>query len=631
MTGCYPARVSLEMSGTRRVVLQPVAQKGLAPDEVTVAEILRDAGYATHCVGKWHLGDQLPFLPTRQGFDGWLGVPYSEDMIPTTAPRLGEMWPPVPLVRDEKVIEAPVDPNTLTKRYTEEAIRYIKANKAKPFFLYLPHAVPGSSKTAFASQSFRENSQSGIYGACIEELDWSMGELMKCLKEEGIDENTLVVWTSDNGAFHGRRVLPVGQNLPLKGTGGSAYEGGFRVPCIARWPGKIAAGSETQELVTSMDLLPTFAKLAGTAPSKDRKIDGLDAWSILSGEEGAKSQHDTFFYYRTSQLRAVRSGKWKLHLPVNVLAISPGTRNVYAKLALYDLEVDKEEMANLAADHPEVVARLMKIADEAREELGDIGRLGREQRPAGWVDNVESFRMPGLPATRACPTDADPIVTKGIGLANFSEESTKGWAATAAVSLDPEDTKIFFVSPVDGDKVIHNTATDSSGKKGAALKTTKEYGDLELHTEFLISEGSNSGIYVMGRYEVQILDSYGKSDNEIGVHDCGSIYERWNEDEEDKTKRGYEGSIPTSNASRPAGEWQSLDIRFKAPQFNADGEKTSDATFLSVKLNGIVIHENETCSGPTRGGMGTEAAQGPIMIQGNHGSVALRNVWVRGL
>lgn len=632
MTGCYPARVSLEMSGTRRVVLQPVAQKGLAPDEVTMAEILRDAGYATHCIGKWHLGDQFPFLPTRQGFDGWLGVPYSEDMIATTAPRLGEMWPPVPLVRDETVIDAPVDPNTLTQKYTEEAVQYIKANKEKPFFLYLPHAVPGSSGTAFASQEFREKSQNGIYGACIEELDWSMGELMKCLKEEGIDDNTLVVWTSDNGAFQGgRRVLPVGQNLPLRGTGGTAYEGGFRVPCIARWPGKIPAGQESQELVTSMDLLPTFAKLAGSGPPENRKIDGLDVWPLLSGEEGAKSPHDTFFYYRTSQLRAVRSGKWKLHLPVNLFAHSPGTRSIFAKQELFDLEVDKEETNNLAADHPEVVTRLMGIADEAREALGDAGRLGREQRPAGWVDNVEAFRMPGLPETRACPTDAEAIVTTNVGLAHFSEDSTEGWGAISAVALDPDDSENLFVSPIEGDAVIHNTATDPSGKKGTALKTKKEYGDMELHAEFLVSKGSNSGIYVMGRYEVQILDSYGKSDSEIGVHDCGAIYERWNEEVEDKAKRGYEGSVPTSNASRPAGEWQSLDIRFKAPQFDANGEKTSDATFLSVKLNGVLIHENEICTGPTRGGMGKEAAQGPLIIQGNHGPVALRNVWVRQL
>lgn len=628
MTGCYPARVSMEMSGTRRVVLQPVAQKGLAPDEVTIAEILRDAGYATHCIGKWHLGDQLPFLPTRQGFDGWLGVPYSEDMIATTAPRLGEMWPPVPLVRDETVIDAPTDPNLLTKLYTEEAVSYIKANRDKPFFLYLPHAVPGSSKTAFASEEFRQRSQNGIYGACIEELDSSMGEIMTCLKETGIDDNTLVIWTSDNGAFHGRREEPFGQNLPLRGTGNSPYEGGFRVPCIARWPGKIPAAAETNELITTMDLLPTLARLAGTNPPAERKIDGKDVWQLLAGDPGAKSPHETFFYYRVSQLRAVRHRKWKLHLPVNVFAHTPRTKNVYAKLELYDLEADVAETTNLADQHPDIVKKLSALADEARAELGDVGRLGSEQRPAGWVDNVTAFRLPGLPETRACPTDADPIVTGGLGLSNFKPASEEGWGPTSAVALDPENSKALFVSQVEGDAVIHNTAADPTGKIAAMLETEAEYRDIELHVEFLISEKSNSGVYVMGSYEVQILDSFGKADDKIGVHDCGAIYERWNEDEPDPKKRGFEGSIPNQNATRPAGEWQSLDIVFRAPRFDDSGAKIENAMFISVRHNGVLIHENEECTGPTRGGR-PEAAAGPIAFQGNHGPVAFRNVWVR--
>lgn len=630
MTGCYPARVSMEMSGTRRVVLQPVAQKGLAPGEVTIAEVLRDAGYATHCIGKWHLGDQLPFLPTRQGFEGWLGVPYSEDMVATTAPRLGEMWPPVPLVRDETTIDAPVDPDTLTKRYTEEAVTYIEKNKDRPFFLYLPHAVPGSSITAFASEEFRKRSQNGIYGACIEELDWSMGELFAALKKNGIDEKTLVIWTSDNGAFQGnRRVKPLGQNTPLRGTGGTPYEGGFRVPCLVRWPGHVAAGSESEELVTSMDLLPTVAGLADTEVPTHRKIDGKDAWPVISGEKEAKSPHDRFYYYRTTQLQAVRSGKWKLHLPVNRTAIAPRAKNAFAKRELYDLSVDKEEQNNLADQHPDIVAQLMAIADKGRAELGDFGRLGSGQRPAGWVDNVEAFRLPGLPSLRSAPTDAEALTGPRLGLSLFETDSASGWAETSAVSLDPEDRKKFFVSPVEGDLVVHNTALSPDGKQGAALTTSREFGDIELHAEFLISEGSNSGIYVMGRYEVQILDSFGKPDGELSVHDCAAIYERWNEDEPDKKKRGYEGSKPSSNATRPAGEWQSLDITFRAPRFDESGKKIADATFVEVKLNGVVVQENVNCSGPTRGGLGKEVAQGPLRIQGDHGPVAFRNIWIR--
>lgn len=630
MTGCYPARVNMEMSGTRRVVLQPVAQKGLAPSEVTVAEILREAGYATHCIGKWHLGDQLPFLPTRQGFDGWLGVPYSEDMIPTTAPRLGEMWPPVPLVRDESVIDAPVDPDLLTQRYTEEALRFIGENRKRPFFLYLPHAVPGSSITAFASQAFRERSQNGIYGACVEELDWSMGEIFRSLKEHGIDERTLVIWTSDNGAFQGnRRERPLGQNTPLRGTGGSPFEGGFRVPCLVRWPGTVPAGHVSDELVTSMDLLPTLAKLADTGPPQDRVIDGKDVWPILSGQADARSPHDRFYYYRISQLQAVRSGKWKLHLPVNRSALTPSGRNTFAELALYDLSTDKEEQHNRAEEHPDIVKKLLKVADEGRAELGDFGRLGSGQRPAGWVDNVAALRLPGLPSSRSTPTDAEALVASGLGLARFQPESTTGWAATSSVALDPEDAASFFVSTVPGDAVLHNTADSPDGKKGAKLTTAESFGDLELHVEFLVSKGSNSGIYLMDRYEVQILDSHGKADGEMGVHDCGAIYERWNDAEPDPKKRGYEGTAPTQNACRPAGEWQSMDIVFRAPRFDADGKKTQGATLVDVTLNGVTLHRNVICSGPTRGGQATEVAEGPIVFQGNHGPVALRNVWIK--
>ena len=634
MTGCYPARVSMEMSGTRRVVLQPVAQKGLAPSEITIAENLKQQNYATHCIGKWHLGDQLPFLPTRQGFDGWLGVPYSEDMIPTTAPRLGEMWPPVPLVRDETVIDAPVDPNTLTKTYTEEALRYIRENKDRPFFLYLPHAVPGSSKEAFASKEFRDRSQNGIYGACAEELDWSMGEILRCLKEEGLDGNTLVVWTSDNGAFHGRRTEPYGQNLPLRGTGNSAYEGGFRVPCIARWPGKIPAGSESNELVTSMDLLPTLSHLAGGKPPTDRELDGKNIWPILSGEKDAKSPHDVFYYYRISQLQAVRSGKWKLHLPVNLRALKPpkGGRSVFAKTQLFDLEKDVAEKTNLAEKHPDIVKKLTALAEIGREELGDINRPGAGQRAAGWVDNVAALRLPGLPSERGTPSDAVPLLSSGMGLSAFEKSSTEGWGEVSSVSLNLENSKQLALSAVPGDNVIHNAAADPTGKKGKALSTAEEFGDMELHVEFLLAEKSNSGVYVMGRYEVQIFDSYGKTDEEIGKHDCGAIYERWNEAEPDKTKRGYEGMPPKKNVTRPPGEWQSMDIVFRAPRFDTEGKKIANATFESVKLNGILLHENVSCTGPTRGGKeGKEAPVGPVVFQGDHGPVAFRNLWLRPL
>lgn len=632
MTGCYPARVSMDTSATRRSVLQPTAQKGLAPSEITIAEIVKEQGYATRCIGKWHLGDQLPFLPTRQGFDGWLGVPYSEDMIATTAPRIGEMWPPLPLVRDEKVIEAPVDPNTLTKRYTEDAIQFIKEKKDEPFFLYLPHACPGSSTTAFASEEFRKRSKSGIYGACIEELDWSMGEIFRCLKEQGLDENTIVVWTSDNGAFQNRREEPFGQNTPLRGTGGQPFEGGFRAPCIVRWPGRIPAGSMSNELVTSMDLLPTFAKLTGGSLPQDRIIDGHDVMPLLAGKKGAKSPTEVFYYYHSTQLKAVRSGKWKLHLPVNVRAFRPHARSIFAEEQLFDLEADMEEKNDLADANPDIVKRLTALAQTGREKLGDVGVPGIEQRPAGWMDSVTSLRVAGLPSNRGFPSDAIPLVTTGLGLSVFDETSQKGWGATSSVALDKEDSKLLYISDKPGDGVLHNTSTDIPKKERAALRTARNYGDIELHVEFLMAKGSNSGVYILDRYEVQILDSWGKPDSELAVHDCGAIYERWSDEEPDPKKRGYEGTAPKKNATRPPGEWQSLDIVFRAPRFDKKGNKTTDATFVSVELNGVLLHKNVTATGPTRGGKaGKEAAKGPLVFQGNHGPVGLRNVWVKEL
>ena len=626
MTGCYPARVSMEISGTRRGVLQPVAQKGLAPSEITIAEILKGQGYATVCLGKWHLGDQRPFLPTRQGFDHYLGVPYSEDMIATTAPRVGEMWPPLPLLRDETVIEAPVDPNTLTKRYTDAALQFIRSHRTQPFFVYFPHAVPGSSREAFASEAFRERSTSGVYGACVEELDWSAGEILKCLQEEGLDKNTIVVWTSDNGAFQGNRAEPYGQNTPLRGTGGSAYEGGFRVPCLVRWPGRIPANVTSDELVTSMDLLPTLAKRCGTAPPKDRIIDGKDVWPVLSGD--GKSPHDAFYYYAQTQLRAVRSGPWKLHLPVNLNATRPQTKPRFEKLQLYNIAMDPMESNEVSQDHPHVVFRLTSLADQARTKLGDVGRLGVEQRPAGWVDDVESLRLPGLPSTRGLTTDVIPLIAPGLAMTRWDSASLNGWGSTSSVALHVNDATKLFVSPIQGDAVIHNVANDPTGKqKDAFLTSVESYGDAQIHVEFLLTEGSNSGLYLMGRYEIQLRDSYGTANDALKYNDSGGLYQQWDDNREVK---GYGGTAPSTNASRPAGQWQSLDITFHAPRFNDDGVKIENARLISVEYNGQTIHGNVQCPGITRGSsFAEEAPTGPLVFQGNHGPVALRNVWVK--
>ena len=380
MTGCYPRRVNMHVADDGGAVLRPVSKKGLNPEEITIAELLRARGYATACVGKWHLGDQLPFLPGRQGFDYYLGIPYSDDM--TQRPERD--WPPLPLMENERVIEAPVDRNLLTKRYTEKAIEFITANKHRPFFVYLPHAMPGSTRSPFASKSFRGKSSNGPWGDSVEELDWSTGEILRTLKELGLDDRTLVVWASDNGAP--RRNPRQGLNLPLAGWGYTTAEGGQRVPCIMRWPGRIPAAKTCGELCTMMDLLATFARLAGAEIPNDRIIDGYDIWPLMAGEPGARSPYKAFYYYHMQQLQAVRSGKWKLYLP-----LGGGTRT--SPVRLYDLEADLGETMNLAGKRPLVVTRLLGLAQNAREDLGDIDRPGPNQRPAGFVADPTPRRL----------------------------------------------------------------------------------------------------------------------------------------------------------------------------------------------------------------------------------------------
>lgn len=267
MTGCYSQRVGMHLNDRDGWVLRPVSPYGLHPDEVTIAEVLKEQGYATAIVGKWHLGDQPEFLPTRQGFDWFFGVPYSDDMTERVWDQDGSHWPPLPLMENETVIEAPCDRDGLTRRYTERAMQWIAAHQDEPFFLYFPHAMPGSTKTPFSSPAFKGKSKNGPWGDSIEELDWSMGVMLDQLVELGIAENTFVIWTSDNGApiNSDPTDLSRGSNLPLHGRGYTTSEGAFRVPTIVWQPGTVPAGTVCEELATTMDLLPTFAKLAGAA------------------------------------------------------------------------------------------------------------------------------------------------------------------------------------------------------------------------------------------------------------------------------------------------------------------------------------------------------------------------------
>ena len=372
MTGCYPRRVNMHQSARGEWVLFPVAKKGLNPDEITIAEVLKNQGYATACVGKWHLGDQPQFLPTKQGFDYYFGIPYSNDM----GSKQRKQNPPLPLLRKDRVIEAPADQNTLTKRYTEEVVKFITQNKNKPFFVYLPHTMPHNP--VHSSDVFRGKSANKGYGDCVEEIDWSTAQILETLKKLDIDENTLVVFTSDNGAASRWG----GSHRPLSGFKGSTMEGGMREPCVVRWPGKIPAGKTCNELACTMDLLPTFANLAGTKPPADRIIDGKYILPLMTAAKNAKSPHEAFYYYFRDQLQAVRCGKFKLHLtrktrPRN----NKKPQDIPAKL--YDLNADIAEKNNIAEKNPNVVNRLLALAEKAKEDLGHGNRKGANQRPAG--------------------------------------------------------------------------------------------------------------------------------------------------------------------------------------------------------------------------------------------------------
>jgi len=385
MTGCYPPRVSMHVSGSGGAVLRPLDTKGLNPEEMTIAEVLRTAGYATGIFGKWHLGDQPEFLPTRQGFDYFFGIPYSDDQTKDKQP---ETWPELPLMRQEKVIEAPVDRDFLVKRCTEEAIGFIERNRARPMFVYIPHTMPGSTKNPFSSPEFRGKSANGEYGDAVEELDWSTGQIMAALERLRLADNTLVIWTSDNGAV--RRTPQQGSCAPYRGWGYDTSEGAMRMPCVMRFPGRVRAGRVCDEVISTIDMLPTFASLAA-AKLPPKPIDGHDVRPILFDQGAGKSPWDDvgYMFYRMDQLQAVRAGPWKLYLSPPERQGANDRRIAAVPLALYDVRNDVGETREVAAEQPEVVRNLSQLAEAARVELGDLDRPGRSQRPAGYNPNPQ--------------------------------------------------------------------------------------------------------------------------------------------------------------------------------------------------------------------------------------------------
>lgn len=350
MTGCYPRRIGFGRFD-ENYVLFPGQAVGLNPNEHTIASLLRDLGYATRIVGKWHCGDQPEFLPTNHGFDGYYGVPYSNDMGRQFG---GKPKPPLPLLRDTAVVDEQFDQASLTIRYLEDAVGFIRSNHERPFFLYFAHMYV--HLPIYVQEQFLRLSTNGRYGAGVATVDWTTGVIMAELKRLGIDEKTLVLFTSDNGSRN-----DFGPSCgPLRGQKGTTWEGGHRVPCIVRWPGVVPAGRRNTGVVSAIDLLPTLVNLAGGSVPVDRRIDGVDVSALVRGDTDESPRTD-FYYYRGNNLEAVRHGNWKLHF----------LKKGEPLHALYDLSSDVGETTDIAEANSRTVAELNRIAERARTDLGD--------------------------------------------------------------------------------------------------------------------------------------------------------------------------------------------------------------------------------------------------------------------
>jgi arylsulfatase A len=401
LTGCYPNRIGIHGA------LGPRSKVGINDKEMTLAELVKQRGYATAIFGKWHLGDSPQFLPLRHGFDEYFGLPYSNDMwplhpdlvkLPPETEKKKRGYPELMMFENDKVVIPQVtheDQNQLTTWYTEHAVRFVERHKDGPFLLYLAHNMP--HVPLHVSDKFRGHTARGLYGDVIEEIDWSVGRVMDALKRTGVEKNTWVIFTSDNGPWlsYGEHA---GSAYPLREGKGTCWEGGVREPCIMRWPGQIPAGGENKQMLMTIDIFPTIAKLIG-ADLPGHTIDGFDVWPVIAGKPGARNPHTAYWlYFEQNQLQAVVSGdgRWKLQLAHTYRTLNgrPGGRggvpapydNVkLEKSELYDLTQDVSEKANAAAQHPEIVSRLEAEAEKAREELGDAltGRKGKGTREPG--------------------------------------------------------------------------------------------------------------------------------------------------------------------------------------------------------------------------------------------------------
>lgn len=393
LTGCYPNRLGIHGA------LGPQSKHGINASEMTIAELVKQKSYATAIFGKWHLGHLPQFLPVRHGFDEYYGLPYSNDMWPHHPQAKKGSYPSLPMVEGGKIVDAEVtaeDQTRLTTDYTKRAVSFIERNRERPFFLYVPHSMV--HVPLFVSQAGEGKSGAGLFADVMAEVDWSVGEILGALKKAGVEENTLVIFTSDNGPWlsYGDHAGSAG---PLREGKGTCWEGGTRVSCIMRYPGKIPAGTESDAMLMTIDLLPTIAHLTG-AKLPEHKIDGKNVWPLITGPSDTKNPHEFYaFYFENNQLQAITSGdgKWKLQLPHKYRSLPKDKpratggipvnyqQQVIATAELYDLYTDISESRNVADQNPEIVKKLEGYAEEIRAELGDsiTKRTGAGVREAG--------------------------------------------------------------------------------------------------------------------------------------------------------------------------------------------------------------------------------------------------------
>ncbi len=412
LTGCYPNRIGMQGAYNH------TSRDGMSDEEWLLPEMLKDLGYATAGMGKWHLGTRLKFHPTHHGFDEWLGIPYSNDNT-KYHPSLAAEMPPLPLYDGEKIVELDPDQSQFTRRFTERAVDFIERNASRSFFLYMPHVMP--HVPIFASEKFKGRSEAGLYGDVMEELDWSVGEVMATLKRLKLEEYTMVIFISDNGPFlsYGEHA---GSAKPLREGKLTTFEGGVRVPCLVRWPGHIPAGHVSNEPFMGIDWLPTLTEIVG-GKLPTRKTDGISVRSLLLGESETASLHEALFFYSGTALQAVSRGAWKLHFPHPYITVAaePGrggkpsnfgnlaptsitqsgvegiaTRHGYRieqlELSLFNLDEDPGEQKNVASQFPDVVSKLSKLGETARQDLGDSLRnqQGNGLRAPGFDNSTDN-------------------------------------------------------------------------------------------------------------------------------------------------------------------------------------------------------------------------------------------------